>query len=241
MKKLTQEEFIDRSRKIHGNKYDYSLVEYTLARSNIKIICPIHGVFLQQPNHHLNGIGCRKCGHINRAIKSSKNINIFIKQVNEYHNNKYDYSLVEYKNNKTKVKIICPKHGIFEQTPDNHYKKGCPYCNESKGEKEIAKLLTDRNIQFERQKRFKDCRNRYSLPFDFYIKDKNICIEYDGKQHFVEDYFDGKKGLEYRQQNDAIKTKYCLDNNIKLIRIKYNDNIIKQFIKDKIWQKQDNK
>jgi len=227
MKKLTQEEFINRSRKIHGNKYDYSLVKYKLARSNIKIICSVHGIFLQQPNHHLNGMGCKTCGHISGANKNVKDINVFIKQVNEYHNNKYDYSAVKYKNNKTKIKIICPDHGIFEQTPDNHYKKGCPICKESKGEKEVAKYLENNNIQFERQKRFKDCKNKYPLPFDFCLSDYNICIEYDGKQHFAEDYFNGVDGLEYIQQNDAIKNKYCLDNDIILIRIKYTDNIQK--------------
>ena len=127
-KQLTTEEFIVRARDIHGDKYDYSLVEYVNARSRVQIICPDHGVFEQIPNHHLHGYGCQYCGGSKKLTKEE-----FITRAREVHGDRYDYSLVEYVNTQTKVKIICPEHGVFKQTPNNHtsLKKGCPQCAET--------------------------------------------------------------------------------------------------------------
>jgi len=223
---LTTEEFIKRAKEVHSNKYDYSKTKYKLAREKIDIICPIHGSFKQQPNHHLKGHGCEKCGHVKTSSHHTKTVQYFIKKAKRIHNNKYDYSLVEYINNKTKVKIICLKHGIFVQTPDNHYKgKGCPVCKESKGEKAIAHYLDNKNIQYIREHRFDNCKNIQALPFDFYLPEYNILIEFDGIQHFSSNFFGGENGLKYRKQNDKIKNQYCINNNIKLIRIKYNEDI----------------
>ena len=124
--KLTKEEFIQRARKVHGDKYDYSLVEYKNAQTKIKIICPEHGVFEQTPAHHIHRKQiCRKCAGFARSSTED-----WIKKAKEVHGNKYDYSLVEYKNNYTKVKIICSEHGVFEQNPNNHIskKRGCAKC-----------------------------------------------------------------------------------------------------------------
>jgi len=215
-------EFIKKAKKIHDNKYDYSLVEYSGAKTKIRIICLEHGIFEQIASNHISGNGCpRCCGNIKNTN------NEFIEKAEKIHDGKYDYSLTEYLGAEKKVRIICPKHGIFKQTPSKHYMQGCPYCNESKGEKNIAKYLRENNIVFERQKIFINCKNKYPLPFDFYLPDYNICIEYDGEQHFkVVDFFGGVYGLEYRKNNDEIKNKYCLDNNIVLIRIKYNEKIL---------------
>jgi len=127
--KLTIEEFIKRSEEIHGNKYDYSEVEYKNAFTKVKIICPKHGEFEQGPNNHLQGQGCPKCS-LQRRSDKRKNVN-FIKDAKVIHGNKYDYSEVEYKNAFTKVKIICPKHGEFLKSPNNHLskKQGCPKCS----------------------------------------------------------------------------------------------------------------
>ena len=112
-KRLTTEEFIERARKVHGNRYDYSKVEYINDRTKICIICPIHGEFWQKPNNHLNGNGCRQCGILSRSLKRSKCKDEFIKEAIIKHNGKYDYSKVDYANNSTKVCIICPIHGEF--------------------------------------------------------------------------------------------------------------------------------
>ena len=155
---------------------------------------------------------------------------LFCEKSKEIHKNKYDYSLVEYINNKTKVKIICPIHGIFEQKPDAHLYCGCKYCQESRGERKIRTILKKLKINYIMQKKFSDCKNKRELPFDFYLPDFNICIEYDGIQHFKSiEYFGGINGFEQTVNNDKIKTNYCKENNIQLIRIKYNENIEEKF------------
>jgi len=79
------------------------------------------------------------------------------------------------------------------------------------------------------QKTFDSCRSVYVLPFDFYLPEQNICIEYDGEQHYkVIKYWGGENGFLMRQKRDKIKTDYCKDNNIKLIRIRYDDNLINE-------------
>ena len=219
-KKVTLENFIIKSNKIHNNKFDYSIVILKNTATKVKIICPKHGVFEQRPNDHLQGSGCILCRNDNKR----KPLKEFIISSNQIHNNKYNYTLVKYKNNKSKIKIICPIHGVFEQILINHLiGQGCPKCNESKGEKEIKEILESNNIIFEIQKKFKNCINIKPLPFDFYLPKYNTCIEYDGKQHFEPiDFFGGEKGLQERIKRDEIKTNYCNNKNIKLIRIPYS-------------------
>jgi hypothetical protein len=120
----TTEEFIRRAKKVHGDKYDYSKVEYKGTHTKVCIICPIHGEFFQTPNNHLHGQGCLACGGRKQLTKEE-----FIQKAREVHGDKYDYSKVEYVNKNTKVKIICPIHGEFEQEPNSHLEgKGCPNC-----------------------------------------------------------------------------------------------------------------
>lgn len=225
--KYSTQEFVKKAKQVNGNRYDYSLVEYKNNKTKIKIICPEHGIFEQIPMHHLKEIGCFKCSH------NFNTADDFIKKAKDVHGDKYDYSLVDYKNNYTKVKIICLEHGMFEQIPKNHtnHERGCPVCNESRGEKEIALLLDENNISHLRQYKFEECKNVNHLPFDFYLPEYNLCIEYDGRQHYeAVEFFGGERGLRYIQKNDEIKNKYCNDNNIKLLRIKYNDNISEKLI-----------
>ena len=226
LKKLDIEIFINRSKKSHNNKYDYSLVDYKGAFNKVKIICPIHGVFSQKPCDHITGYrGCPKCGG---TMKS--NTNEFILKAQKIHGNKYDYSLVDYKLCTIKVKIICSKHGIFDQKPTSHLSgKGCPVCNQSKGEKTIKNYLKDNNYNYIYQKTFDNCKNKKYLPFDFYLPDYNICIEYDGIQHYEPNIrFGGEDGFKKIKINDKIKTDFCNNNNIKLIRINYKENIIEK-------------
>jgi len=224
--KLTNESFIQKSKNIHGDKYDYSLVDYKNAKTKVKILCKDHNIIFEQtPDNHLYGnCSCPYCSN-----KKWTN-EMFINMSKEIHGDKYDYSLVDYKNNTTKVKIICKKHNIiFEQRPLNHIhkKQGCPICNDSKGEKEISILLDKKNIIHIRQKKFDDCKNKQYLPFDFYLPEHNMCIEYDGRQHFEPVYdFGGLDQFEKTKINDNIKNEYCKNNNIKLLRISYKENIV---------------
>lgn len=130
----TKDAFIKDAMSIHGKKYDYSKVNYTNCHTKVCIICPIHGEFWQRPNDHLSKKqGCPYCGGTAKL-----STNDFVEKCKNIHNNKYDYSLVCYVNNKVKVKIICPKHGIFEQTPDMHMKgSGCPKCKTEKARKKL--------------------------------------------------------------------------------------------------------
>jgi hypothetical protein len=222
--KLNTSEFILKAKITHNNKYDYSLVEYTNNHSPIKIICPIHGVFVQMPQNHINGCDCYKCGNIKISKNKRDTTESFIIKANKVHNNKYDYSLVNYSNTKTKVDIYCPTHGIFNQRPNDHVKGiGCPTCQNSIGENKIKKYLRDNNILFIPQKRFENCKDKRPLPFDFYLPEYNLCIEYDGKQHYIPNTFYSKNFNEIKKR-DKIKSDFCeVSENPKLIRIPYWD------------------
>ena len=119
-----QGEFIRKAKAKHGNKYDYSKVEYVNSNTKVVVICPEHGDFLVTPSNHLRGKGCPKCSGRYKTTED------FIKQAKAVHGNKYDYSNTVYVDYKTKVRIICPEHGEFLSKPSNHISgKGCPYCN----------------------------------------------------------------------------------------------------------------
>ena len=138
MRRLTNKEFIEKSKLKHGDLFNYSLSEYVNDGIKVKIICKEHGIFEQRPNSHMKGIGCKKCGsEIGNKNRSNKN---FIKNASILHGNKYEYTEVNYINNKTKVNIICREHGIFEQTPNSHLmERGCPSCVKSNSKDFIEK------------------------------------------------------------------------------------------------------
>lgn len=123
--------FIDKARKVHGDKYDYSLVNYIHSKQKVKIIHPEFGEFEQTPNSHLMGRGHVKEGLRKIYNKRAMGLEEFIRRAREVHGNKYDYSLVEYKNSGIKVKIICEKHGVFEISPLHHIYSGvgCKKCS----------------------------------------------------------------------------------------------------------------
>lgn len=130
-------EFIEKAIKIHGNKFDYSKVEYIGGHTKICIICPEHGEFYQSPSNHLLGNECLKCSYKKRGEKKAQGKGQFIEKSIKIHGDKYDYSKVEYVNSKTKVCIICnkideitrEKHNEFWQIPYSHLSGAtCPKC-----------------------------------------------------------------------------------------------------------------
>lgn len=137
------QEFIKKSKSIHGNKYDYSQVVYSNNRTKVKIICPIHGEFWQMPYNHLMNKGCLDCSRQVSSQCINKNKNEFIDKATIFHKGKYDYSQIDYKNCKTKVKIICPIHGEFWQIPSNHCKYGCNNCAYTKKSKAQARTIKE--------------------------------------------------------------------------------------------------
>lgn len=131
--KLTTEKFIQKAREVHGDKYDYSKVEYKNSREKVCIVCPEHGEFYQKSAGHLTGYGCPKCGNTRLTVEE------FIKKSKKVHDDKYDYSKVEYKNSSTKVCIVCTEHGEFYQTPSGHlHGRGCAKCRNVKLSQQFA-------------------------------------------------------------------------------------------------------
>ena len=127
---MKTEKFIKKSRAVHQGTYDYSLVEYLHVLQKVKIICRIHGVFEQTPNSHLSGSGCKKCGTAANKKKQRYNTSDFTEKASVLHNDRYDYSKADYKNNKSKIIIGCPLHGEFVQAAFNHLiGQGCPVCS----------------------------------------------------------------------------------------------------------------
>jgi len=173
---------------------------------------------MRQNNVTRRGENSNFCG-MNYNIKLTNTE--FIAKANIKHNNLYDYSITKYDGSSNKVDIICKKHGIFTQIANTHLCGcGCLKCNNSIGELMIENFLLRNNINFIEQYKFDDCFNKSKLPFDFYLPDFNICIEYDGEFHY-KDF--GFNDLEYQKNNDNIKNNFCEKTNIKLIRIPYTE------------------
>jgi len=229
--KRSQDEFIDEIFTVHGNEYKYKLENGHIARNDLICIeCNIHGKFEQRAIVHIHGAGCQKCAKERTAKSHVYTHEQFIQKCIAVHGDDYDYSETNYSNTSVKVAIRCKIHGIFWQLPGNHINRqqGCYKCNKSsKGEDSIRTSLVKFSIKHIEQCRFDDCRNKKPLPFDFYLPDFNTCIEYDGEQHFQpirrgsQSTEDAEHNLIRRTRLDDIKTKFCSNNNIKLIRIPY--------------------
>ena len=218
--KKTAEQFIKEAKKIHGDKYDYSKVDYYNTHTKVKIICPIHGEFEQTPKHHLEGSGCPECAIIKKAKSRLNNWEDVLKRMKNTHGDKYDYSKAVYEGINKKIEIICPKHGSFWMSPENHCngKQDCPKCmlgiSTSKQEKSLGAFLNSLNIKWEKDR---DILNGKEL--DIYIPDLKIAIEYDGIywHNNVNNYFKyeecRKKGIrliqitewEWYQQREKIE------------------------------------
>jgi len=220
----TTESFIAKAMKIHDGKYDYSDTVYVNSHVKVSVICPIHGHFMIKADDHLQGRGCFECGNLKKGQYCKLSSAEFISKAKRKHNNVYSYDNTIYTDNATKVIVTCPIHGDFEVTPNNHLSKrsGCPVCRESKGEQAVREFLEASKIKFTPQKRFPDCKYKYTLPFDFYIPSKNLIIEFDGIQHFEPvDQWGGQEYFDEIQEKDSIKNQYCIDNSIKMCRIPY--------------------
>lgn len=211
--------FIKDAQKVHGKKYDYSKTEYKNDRTKLLITCNKHGYFWQTPNNHLSGKGCPMCKFDKSHLLQKDTTESFIIKAEKIHGKNYDYSKVVYKNNNTKVTIICPIHGEFEQLPLNHLQgKGCQKCNYSHLEKEMSLLLEKHKIDYEVQKTFDWLTYKGKLRLDFYLPKYNVAIECQGGQHFNEvKHFGGKDGFLNRQKLDKVKLDLCNSHNIKIL------------------------
>ena len=223
-KNLLNNEIIERFIKIHGNKYDYSKVNYNGSDKKVCIICPIHGEFYQTPSKHLMGQGCKECAKIEKGLKLRLTDEEFKNRAMEVHGNKYDYSKVQYRTSHDKVKIICPEHGEFWQKPNDHLQgHGCPLCTNmySIGEMDIYDfivrklgqenvILRDRNILDGKE-------------IDIFVPGKNMGFEYNGLYWHSE----AKGKNKWYHYN---KTEECENKNINLYHIFEDEYVNKKTI-----------
>ena len=199
--------------------FDYKLLskEYINTQTHLLVMCPSEHTYEVTFNNFKRGKRCPVC---------AGNVKLTYDYISTYIE-RYNYKLLstEYINNRTPLKMKCDKGHIFECSFDN-FQKGnrCPKCKNTKGQIKIKGVLMNYKIDFEEEYRFEDCKFKRTLPFDFYLPDYNCCIEFDGLQHYViKEYFGGYEGFVDRKIRDTIKNIYCEKNNIKLVRIHYED------------------
>ena len=128
-RRLTTEQWVERAIHAHGDKYDYSKVDYLGSKTKVTVICPIHGESDQNPSEHLRTSGCRMCGIEIMKKKTRLTTDQWVAQAKEIHGDKYDYSETIYTKMSQKLRVICPIHGSFEQWPQNTHRAGCS-CGE---------------------------------------------------------------------------------------------------------------
>ena len=222
----TKDEFIEKAKKVHGEKYDYSKVEYVNTKTKVCIICPKHGEFWQTPSNHLK-FGCNECGFDTSSSKSKLSNDEFIEKAKAVHGDRYDYSKVKYINNHEKVCIVCPKHGEFWQAPSKHLSgQGCPICKNSWLEREVLNELKNNGVNYIFQYSpdfLKNGKGRQKL--DYFLPDYNIAIECQGIQHFIAVNLQSKSQLKKNQELDIRKKNKCEDNNIRILYYIPKDNI----------------
>lgn len=235
-KKMSLDLFIEKSKQIHKDKYDYSKVNYVNAKVKVCIICSEHGEFWQTPDNHLQGKGCIKCGHEYVNSLKLQSLKAFKKKVQEKYGDMFLINDNTYKNSSTKMEIFCKKHGSFMVTPNNFLRgHKCPRCNDSKLETEISVLLKKNKISFY-QKADKSLFLWLGYQhLDFYLPEYNIAIECQGGQHFFPvEHFGGDIGFKKRQILDKNKKDMCDKHNIKLL---YYSNLEKytSFLNESIY------
>ncbi len=243
LKKLTNE-FIRRSKEIHGDTYNYDNVIYIKCNIKIKILCLVHGIFNQRPSDHLRSSGCEKCAKKRAGFIQRKSKEQFVIDARKIHGNKYNYDKVEYVRECDKIDIICPNHGVFKQCPNKHLscRNGCPRCHNKTEGKLNSFLQNLSHIKVISQPTFDWCKkNIVKLPFDFLVESSKLIIELDGDQHFkdVKSWNSFKKDVI---QNDIFKMKCAMDNGYTVVRLNqtdiWSDNFdwkdeLQEIIKDK--------
>lgn len=201
--------------------------EYVNRKTIVEHYCNRHNSYFDiSPECALRGYGCPMCASEKLREQHLKSESQYIAELNKINLNivlrgKYIGTHV----NTLHKCLICGCE--WKPEPANLLSGGgCPDCNESKGERKIKKWLKHNKIIYIAQKRFDGCCDKRALPFDFYLPSYNICIEYQGKQHYEAiDYFGGEESLLYTQYHDKIKYDYCTKNNIRLICIPYWEDV----------------
>ena len=204
-----------------------SVEEYVGYKIPIKHFCNKHQEFFDiAPQSALQGIGCPNCTTEKRHNSMVKSEEQYVLELQKIHPN--IILLGEYTTTHTPTlhKCLIDDYEWMPKPSGLLFGFGCPCCNKSKGEKAVELWLTQHNVEYIPQKRFDDCRDKQALPFDFYLPVMNVCIEYQGRQHYESiEHFGGEENLQYVQLHDEIKRKYCLDNDISLLCIPHWENV----------------
>lgn len=245
------ESFIEKSKEIHGDAYDYSKVIYGGAKTKVTIICKECGTeFYQTPTNHLKGHGCPLCSKKKQGLSRRLKKEDFIEKSNIVHDFKYKdgYGLIpDTFTWNEKLPIVCPSHGLFYQERLAHMQgHGCPYCATSNGEIEVKKILDRMRILYIQQKKIPNesplCDNK-NIYVDFYLPRHNAIIEFNGGQHYYPvEHFGGEKQFQKQQMRDDAVKIYCKSHNIKLIEIPYIEfDKIEDILKKEIKENENNK
>jgi very-short-patch-repair endonuclease len=217
----TLEDFIEKSKYIHKDKYDYSKVIYKNRTEKVCIVCnTCENEFWQSPSKHLLGRGCPNCKLTNLSTKFRKPLNDFINQANRIHNFRYDYSKVSFKNLHDRIVVICPVHGEFVQEAQSHLQGcRCPICSRSSHlEDDVRYQLKLNKINFEEQKTWDWLVYNSNQFTDFYLPDYNIVIECQGVQHFEPvEFFGGEENFRDLTLRDKNKLDLCIKNGIDVL------------------------
>ena len=224
---LTTEEFIRKSKEKFGNKFSYDKVNYIDGETEVIVTCHKHGDFEVSPYRHLKAINCGGCKECRKERLREVNLlttGEFIKRSKERFGDKFSYDRTNYEGKDTRITVTCNEHGDFLTTPHIHLnpkgRGGCPYCDSSRLEDEVRRLLTENKFRFEEQKPFPWLvgPGGRAQTLDFYLTDLGIGIECQGGQHFYAvDFFGGEEGFKNTQERDQNKLKLCEEHRIKLM------------------------
>ena len=245
-RRMSFDTFVKKANQIHSNKYEYlELVNKQKERTYIKYICQNHGIQYQEITNHLKGCGCYKCGGTKKLTEEE-----IIERLKEKFGDNVSY-ICGYKNiDNLTTRFRCNVcHNEFENSLANVIDmiNGCPYCSESIGAKKVRDYFVSLGVKIFPEKSYIDCKDKKSLPFDFYIPKYNLLIEYNGKQHYEFVNWTGnlteeemKNNLKIQRHHDWLKRKYALKNGYNFLTIPYWElNIINKILEEKIgkWQK----
>lgn len=226
----TKEDFIQKANKKHGNKYDYSKVDYITNKIKVIIVCPEHGDFEQTPGHHKRGTCCPLCALA--SLKRRSTLEKFIAKSKQIHGDSFDYSETKYNHSHEYVKIICNNcNKSFEQIAYSHVNigNGCPHCLSSKREFELKEFIRD-------ELGLVIVENSRSIispkEIDIFIPEKNFAIEYNGTYHHSE--LMGTDKHYHLQKTNACETK-----GIRLLHIFENEwkmkkDLLKSIVRNKL-------
>lgn len=228
--KYNTESFIVKSKAIHGDSYDYSQTCYQHYDLPVTIVCPKHGAFNQNACVHMKGGGCKSCATDRHIINSTYTTEEFISRARLVHLERFDYSQTVYKSAQQKLTIVCRKHGVFKQVPNDHLRGvGCSRCGTSysRPHQKVVKYLQTLGFEEGRDFLVNDRKTLLNpntgrfLELDIYFPNRRAAIEIDGA-FFHGHCSDSSKiiNVEQVKSQDALKNQLCLGLGVDLLRLR---------------------